>query len=220
VTAALRLALLASLLGWAAARADAAGPADAGADAAEGESRGEASWSLSPSIYGFVVPDARDYLNPNLAADRGPLHLEARWNYEAFEAGSAWIGWNLAFGEELAVEVTPMVGGVFGSVDGVAPGWLLSVGYGPFSLSSQGEYLIDASGSEGNFLYTWGELDWSRDWFRTGLAVQRTKAYETELEVQRGLLVGASYRSVELAGYVFDLGWTDPTLVLAVTASF
>jgi hypothetical protein len=114
-----------------------------------------------------------------------------------------------------------MVGGVFGSVDGIAPGWLLSLAYGDFSLSSQGEYLFDASDSAESFLYVWSELDWSPvEWFRTGLAFQRTKAYETSLDVQRGVLAGFTYRDVELAGYLFDLGWTDPTFVVAVAAAF
>jgi hypothetical protein len=179
------------------------------------------AWSFTPSIYGFIVPDTRDYLNPNLAADRGALHLEGRYNYEAFQAGSAWIGWNFAFGEELTLEIAPMVGGVFGSVDGVAPGWLLSLAYRQFSLSSQGEYLFDASGSAGNFLYTWSELDWSPvEWFRTGIAIQRTKAYETSLDIQRGVLAGFSYRDVELTGYLFNAGWTEPTIVLALLGTF
>jgi hypothetical protein len=189
-------------------------------DATETPAEGTAAWSFSPSVYGFVVPDSRDTLNPNLAADRGPLHLEARYNYEAFEAGSAWLGWTFGFGEALALEVTPMVGGVVGSIDGVAAGLLLSLGYGPFSFSSQSEYFLDASDAGEDFLYTWAELDWSHEWLRAGLAVQRTRLYETSLDVQRGFLVGVSTRGVELAGYLFNLGWTDPTVVVAVTAEF
>jgi hypothetical protein len=58
------------------------------------------------------------------------------------------------------------------------------------------------------------------DWFRTGLVVQRTKAYETEFDVQRGLLAGFSYKKIDFTAYVFNFGWTDPTVVLAVGVNF
>ncbi|BDG01940.1 hypothetical protein [Anaeromyxobacter oryzae] len=211
------LALLVALLAWPAGRA-------AAADATEAKDvtgEGAAAWAVSASAYYFIVPHERDYVNPNVTADRGRLHLEARYNYEAIEAGSLWVGAKLAAGEELALELTPMLGGVFGSVSGIAPGWLLSITYRDLSLSSQGEYLVATTGAEESFLYTWSELDWSpTEWLRAGLAIQRTKAYQTSLDLQRGFLVGLSYRNVELAGYVFNLGWTDPTVVLAVVAAF
>ena len=34
------------------------------------------------------------------------------------------------------------------------------------------------------------------------------------------LVAGFSYKSVDLAGYVFNLGWDDPTFVVATTFSF
>lgn len=212
-------ALLRSALLCAALSASAGAARAATADEEAGASPERAAWSVSASAYGFFVPESRSYLNPNVAADRGGLHLEARYNYEALETGSAWIGWRFAFGDAdaLALEVTPMLGGAFGSVYGIAPGYLLSLGYRQLALSSQTEYLFDAAGRSGDFLYTWSELSWSpAEWLRAGLAVQRTRAYASSLDVQRGFLVAFSWRSVELASYVFNLGWTTPTVVVAV----
>jgi hypothetical protein len=210
--ASLRYALLCATLSWPAGQAVAGGASDAPASSPEG-----AAWSFGASAYGFLVPDSRDYLNPNLTADRGGLHLEARYNYEALETGSAWVGWNFELGDALLLQMTPMLGGVFGSVNGIAPGFLLSLGYRQLALSSQGEYLFDAAGRTGDFLYTWSELSWlPAEWFRTGLAIQRTRAYESSLDVQRGFLVAFSWREVELGAYVFNPGWTTPTWVVAV----
>jgi hypothetical protein len=198
-----RLVLLGAVLAW-----PTSGPA------AEGPTR----WSFSASAYGYFVPKSRNYLNPNLAADRGGLHLEARYNYEALETGSVWVGWNLAFGGALALEVTPMLGGVVGSTSGIAPGYLFSLAYHQIALSSQGEYLLAFGGRMGDFLYTWSELTWSpAEWFRAGIAIQRTRAWQSSLDVQRGLLAAVSVRKVELAAYLFNPGWTTPTLVVAVT---
>jgi hypothetical protein len=87
------------------------------------------SWSFTTSAYTYLVPDSQNYVNPNLAADRGWLHLEARYNYEALKSGSLWVGRNFKSGDKLALEVTPMVGGVFGDLTGIAPGYNLSVSY-------------------------------------------------------------------------------------------
>ena len=71
-----------------------------------------------------------------MTGDHGALHLEGRYNYEAIDAGSVWVGWNLDFGSPLAFDVTPMIGGVFGSLNGVAPGLELTVSYRKLELYS------------------------------------------------------------------------------------
>ncbi len=114
-----------------------------------------------------------------------------------------------------------MVGGVFGNLTGVAPGYNLSLTYRRFSLSSQSEYFVDAGDSSENYFYTWSELTYAPwDWLRVGLAMQRTKAYKSDLEIQRGFLAGVSYKKTDLTAYVFNLGWTDPTVVLALGFNF
>jgi len=179
------------------------------------------SWSFSASLYGFIVPESRDYLNPNLTADRGWLHLEARYNYESLETASLWVGYNFSAGEKLVFEFTPVLGGVFGDLTGIAPGWNLALSYHQLTLSSQNEYVFDVGNSSGDFFYTWSELSYGPwDWLRVGIAAQRTKAYKSDLDIQRGFLVGFAYNRVEFTTYVFNLGWTDPTIVLSVAFQF
>ena len=178
-------------------------------------------WSFSASAYTYLVPDSENYVNPSFTADRGRLHLEARYNYEAIRAGSLWVGHNFQVGDKLTLELTPMVGAVFGDLNGIAPGYNLSLSCWKLELFSQTEYVFDLQDRSGNFLYTWSELTYSPvDWFRTGLVVQRTKAYQTDLDTQRGLLAGFSYKKVDFAAHVFNWGWTDPTVVLSVAVNF
>ena len=68
-------------------------------------------------------------MQPTVTADRGRLHLEARYNYEDLDTGSVWAGYNLKGGGDLAWELTPMVGGIFGATRGVAPGYRGSLGW-------------------------------------------------------------------------------------------
>src|SRR5262249_25653986 len=86
-------------------------------------------WEFSASTFVYIVPQDFDYGSGTLTADRGAFHLEGRYNYEALGAGSAWFGANFSFGKELTLDLTPMIGGVFGTAHGVAPGYHLTLAY-------------------------------------------------------------------------------------------
>ena len=177
-------------------------------------------WSVSAMVYGYIVPHDSDYAQPTVTADRSGLHLEARYNYENRKTGSAWVGYNLAFGEELTLELTPMLGGVFGDLNGVAPGYKASLRWRKFTLYSEGEYVIDTGNSDDSFFYTWSELTYAPvEAFRFGLVMQRTKAYHTQFDIQRGLLAGFSAKMLELTTYVFNFDG-DPAVVLAAAITF
>src|SRR5438067_9588122 len=87
--------------------------------------------------------------------------------------------------------------------------------------SSEGEFVFDAGTSEGSFFYNWSEWSISPvDWFRFGLVGQRTRAYQTDVDIQRGLLVGFSYKKIDFTTYVFNLDLDKPTWVFSVGVSF
>jgi hypothetical protein len=177
-------------------------------------------WSFAASAYTYIVPDS-NYLQPTVTADRGWLHLEARYNYEALDTGSAWFGYNFSGGETLAWEVTPMFGGVFGDTDGVAPGYKGSLSWWKLELYSEGEHVFDAGESSDSFFYNWSELTLAPvDWFRFGLVTQRTRAYESDRDIQRGLLLGVSYKSLDMGAYFFNPDDEEPTYVISVGLSF
>lgn len=178
-------------------------------------------WSFSVSAYAYIVPDSRDYVQPTITADRGWLHLEGRYNYEALETGSAWVGGNFSGGKDLTWEFTPMLGGVFGNTTGIAPGYKGSLNWWKIALYSEGEYVVDTGDSSGNFFYNWSELTLSPcDWLRFGLVTQRTRAYQTDRDIQRGFLVGLSYNKVDFTTYVFNPDESKPTVVVAAGVRF
>jgi hypothetical protein len=181
----------------------------------------EKAWSFSASASTYIVSDDQEYVQPTFSADRGWLHLEARYNYENLETGSAWVGYNFSGGKKLGWEFTPLLGGVVGNTTGIAPGYNLSLTYWKFEFSSEGEFVFDTGDSEGNFFYNWSELSVSPvDWFRFGLVGQRTRVYQTDVDIQRGLLVGFSYKEMDFTTYVFNLDQGKPTWVFAVGVSF
>ena len=178
-------------------------------------------WNYSAAAFGYIVPDDTDYLQPSGTADRGVLHLEARYNYEALETASVWAGYNFLGGETVTFELTPMLGGAFGATGGIAPGYRGLLEWRRLGLSSEGEYLFDVADRADSFFYNWSELTISTaKGIRAGLVLQKTRAYESPREIQRGFLVGFHFRGAELAGYLFNPDDVRPLGVISLSAEF
>jgi len=192
-----------------------------GTPPAPAEESNDTAWSFSASAYTYILPDAGNYVQPTFTADRGWLHLEARYNYEALESGSAWVGYNFSGGDTLAWELTPMLGGVFGDLTGIAPGYKGSLSWWKLEFYSEGESVFDTGDSADSFFYNWSELTLAPvDSVRFGLVTQRTRVYQSDRDVQRGLLVGVSYRKLDVSAYYFNPDDDKPTVVVAVALSF
>jgi hypothetical protein len=192
-----------------------------GCEALAQEATGEKAWSFSVSAYQYFLPDDDDYTQPSFTADHGWLHLEARYNYEGLEAGSLWAGYNFSVGEKVTFEGTAMMGGVFGATVGIAPGYKATLGWNKLELYSEGEYLFDTNESSDSFFYAWSEFSWAPvEWFRFGLVGQRTKVYQTDRDIQRGLLVGFSFKHVDVNTYVFNPDESSPPVVVALAVNF
>lgn len=205
--------LLSALAGPGAARATDGAP--------EPPAQETTSWAWSPSLLLYVVPQEPAYLQPTLSVDHGGLHLEGRYNYEGRETGSAWVGWNFSFGEDLRLGLTPMVGGVFGRTNGVATGLTITLDWGPLALWSQSEYVFDLADSSNDYFYVWSELSVTGpEWLRVGLVLQRTKVFETSTQVQGGPLVGVSFWKLSATAYLFAPGQPDQFVVVALAGAF
>ncbi len=161
------------------------------------------------------------FVLPTMRADKNKLHLEARYNYEDMNTFSGWVGYNFKGGKNLEFVITPMLGGVVGNSNGIAPGLEVTLNYKRFEFYSESEYLFETESSENNYYYNWADLTYSpKDWLWFGISGQRTRLYKTDLEIQRGIILGGGYKNWELTGYVYNLGFDDPFGILTLSASF
>jgi hypothetical protein len=190
-------------------------PLDAAGETAETE------WEFSLSISTYLAQHSRDYANPNFTADRDWLHLEARYNYEALKTGSIWLGYNFSVGKKLILEATPMIGGVFGDITGIAPGYAITITYEPIEFFTQGEYFFDSAIHAGDFFYSWSELSYApASWCKVGIVVDRTKALGSDFDIRRGPLVGFKYKKIDLTTYWLSPGTREATFIFSVTMNF
>jgi hypothetical protein len=212
------LAALATLAFTANAMAQEPTPAGAPPAAPEAE---ETGWEFGVSGALYVLPDEQDFVQPTLKADRGLFHFETRYNYEDRESTSFFVGANFEFGDKVKLALAPMIGGLVGQTDGIIPALEADLTIGRFEAYGEAEYVFDLGDSSSKYFYMWSELSlWPKEWLRAGVVTQRTRVYQTERDIQRGLLVGVSFKRVEGAVYFFNPGSDDHFTVVSLGVSF
>lgn len=161
-------------------------------------------WAFTASA--FLYPsDDPSFLLPIATADRGALHLEARYNYEDLETGSGWLGWTLETGDELTLAVTPMIGVVVGRIDGAAPGLEFTLGWRKFELYGEAEYVISFETSADNFLQTWTQATWSPlHWWSVGVSGQRLRSVGSERIIDFGPMAVFRLGPVALQAFAYN----------------
>src|SRR5262245_29550813 len=198
----MRLVCLAVVAAWLALTGGAA-------RAAEDDER---PWKVTATAFLYVLPEQPNFLMVTAPVEIRWFHLEGRYNYEAVDSGSAFAGINAGWGRELKLKLTPMIGGVFGSVAGLVPALRWTLNWWKLDLYSESEYVIDFHDAGDSFFYNWSELGFTPlDWLRFGAAIQRSRIFMMSLDIQRGLFVAATIRFVTVSLYEFNLGWTSPT---------
>jgi len=179
------------------------------------------AWEFSVTVMPTAVRDGENYTTVVGAADRGPLHLEARVNYESIGARSAFVGWTFSGGETVTWEVTPLLGGAWGDTRAFIPGAEASVAWRWLDFYVEAEYVRDSGERSDSYFYAWTELGVSpMDWLRLGLAGQRTRAYENERDIQRGPFVQVTWRRLTIGAYWFNPGSSEQVFVGSIGATF
>ncbi len=167
------------------------------------------AWEFSVAGYYYALPADDDVLVAVAPADRGNLHLEARYNYEDLKTASVFAGWRLSAGEAFTIELTPMAGVAFGRTTGIVPALEASLGYGILDFYVESEYLFDLNDKSGNFFYSWLELGVAPiDLIRAGVTAQRTRIFQSPLELDRGLFAQLTPELGSATVYAFNL-FTD-----------
>ena len=178
-----------------------AAPAIAAEDASPSASRP----SGAITGYYYAMRDQPDFGVGVATLDRGPVHLELRYNYEVRDAASAFVGWKFSGGDEVTFEFTPIIGAMFGAARGAVPGLEASVAWRGFDAYVEVEYVHDLNQSDPAYYYAWSELAWKPvDWLRLGFVGQRTREVTNGRDLQRGVFAQATLQGVTLSVYAFN----------------
>ena len=179
------------------------------------------SWEFAITAYPTVVRGGENYTSAIAVADRGPLHLEARYNYESVGARSAFVGWTFAGGEAITWELTPLLGGAWGTTQAFVPALEASVAWKQLDFYIEAEYVRDSHQRTDSYCYSWSELGVRpAEWLRVGIAGQRTRTYSNERDIQRGPFAQVTWGPVTIGGYWFNPGSNDQVFVGMISATF
>ena len=174
------------------------------------------AWSFAATGYWNAPHGTNAFASGIFAADRGALHLEARANYEAVHAQSAFVGWTFSTGDAVSLEVTPIVGGVTGATRGPIVGLEATISAGSFDTYIEAEHVRPSDG-QSEYTYAWTELGWRPvSWLRLGAVGQRTRLYGGERSVQGGAFVQFSHAMWTLSAYAFDPGGSSALTVVSL----
>jgi hypothetical protein len=179
------------------------------------------SWEFALTGFPTDVRGGDNYTTGVAVADRGPLHLEFRYNYESVGARSAFVGWTWSGGEEVTWEVTPILGGAWGATKSFVPGFEASVGWKRLDFYIEAEYVNDNRERHDDYLYAWSEVGFTPvEWLRLGVVAQRTRAYGGDRDVQRGPFAQLILGRVTLGAFWFNPGSSDQVFVGSIGIKF
>jgi hypothetical protein len=183
----------------------------------------EVAPKVSGSITGYyyAMRDESDFGVGVAAINRDALHLEGRYNYEARDSGSLFIGWNFSGGESVTFQFTPILGVLFGESRGVIPGFEATVAYGSVDFYVEAEYVADSRHHDDSYFYAWTELGWKpTDWLRLGLVGQRTHTVHTDRDFERGLFAQVIFGPATLGIYAFNPDSSSRYVIGALGVAF
>ena len=164
-----------------------------------------ADWSFEVDAYYYILPEEKNTTTLIAYADYRALHMEARYNYEDVNTGSLFLGYGFEMGNKLVLNLTPMIGCAFGNTNGIVPGLETGLSWKKFDFYSEMEYVIDLEGKENNYFYTWTELAITPfHHFRTGVSASRTRLYQTDFDLQRGVFAQYSFWKLTAGIHYFN----------------
>jgi hypothetical protein len=173
--------------------------------AAQVDSAAAEGWSCDAQLSWYGTPDY-SFLMPCLTVTNKHLYLQARYNYEDLATGSFFAGYRFYGGKKLHFELATSAALILGQTRGAAPDLNLQLEWRSWTLSSESEYLFNFEDYNQDYYYQWTDLTFAPlDWLWVGLSAQRTRIYQTGLDLQRGITVGAGKEgSVYVNGYLFN----------------
>jgi hypothetical protein len=178
------------------------------------------AWTFALTAYPTDVRGGDNYTSLIGAADHGPLHLEARYNYESVGARSAYLGWAFSGGDALTWQVTPIAGGAWGTTRSFIAGVEASAAWRAVDFYVEAEYVPTSSRNDA-YTYAWSELGLrAAPWLRIGLALQHTRTYGNDREFERGPFVQFTWSAVTVGGYWFNPGAGDQVFVGSIGVKF
>ena len=167
-----------------------------------------------------VVGQDRQYMPMSVAnfTNNKNWYAEGRYNYEDLKTFSLYLGKTFTGGNQLDYSVTPLFGGAVGTFNGISTGLNIDLEYQKLFFSLQSQYSFSTDNRINHFLYSWSELGYKPlSWVYGGLSLQQTRLYQTNTKLEPGVVLGLSYRNLDMPLYAFSPFRRDGYFIIGLT---
>jgi hypothetical protein len=179
------------------------------------------AWEFSLTGYWNQPREGGGYASAIGIASRGPLHLEARANYEAIHAQSIFVGWTFEVGDEVKLEARPIVGVVGHALRGTVVGFEGSLAGRRWDYYIEVERVNSRTEGTADYTYAWSELAWRpTENLRLGIVGQRTRIHGAEREYLGGGFAQVTHGKATLGAYWFNPGSADQVVIVSLGLAF
>jgi len=152
---------------------------------------------------------------------RQKWYAEARYNYEDFNTFSLYAGHTFSQENEFSWSFTPMIGGMAGRLTGGSFGLNSELSFRKFNFSSESQYCVSASTRYDNFFYNWSEAGITAfDKLRVGISLSRTRLFQSDLELQKGIFAQYSFWKLTAGLFYFNPFSSDNYLIASLGIEF
>jgi hypothetical protein len=144
-------------------------------------------------------------------------YLEARYNYEDLQTFSLYFGKSFALGKRDIAEITPLIGGVAGKVNGISPAFNFSLDYLKFSIVSQTQYTFDLQHYSSSFFYDWTNFSFGI-YKNLGLggSIMTCIPQSGKTSFTAGPIINFRLKHLFLEAYSYDFGRERPLWALGI----
>jgi hypothetical protein len=148
-------------------------------------------------------------------------YFESHANYEQAHTFSAYIGKTFSENKEFSFSITPMLGGVLGSLNGGILGLNSEMNYKKVRFISQSQYIFSFENKKVDFLYNWMELGYQviKDVI-IGLSIQNTLINPTNIQLETGFFVRIKVMKWSFPVYCFNSTSGSRYLIFGVAREF
>jgi hypothetical protein len=133
------------------------------------------------------------------------VYTELRYNYEAVNAASLYLGKSFTKEGTIKYTLTPMLGLVMGSYNGGSLALNMELEHKKTFVSMQTQYTVSSDDVKDNFFFNWTEIGYQPlKWLYAGVSTQQTVQYGGDVQSEYGILTGFVIKKFTIPVYVFN----------------
>lgn len=132
-------------------------------------------------------------------------YMEGRYNYDAINAVSAYLGKTFGKKALMSYSITPIAGLIGGRFNGGSVGANVALDCKGLSFASQSQYTFSVQDRATNYIYSLSDLTYHfREFLSAGVSLQQTALYQAGATFEKGILIRAEFKKFSFPLYIFN----------------